>query len=72
MTGYSAWYAALPNFATWDKAAGVASVRRLLEYPVKRIACGHGRIYEGGRELLQEALTRASGRCTVPMGGEKG
>ncbi len=60
VTGYSPWYAALPNFATWDKAAAVASVRRLLKYPIKRIACGHGPIYVGGRELLQEALTRAS------------
>ncbi len=60
VSGYSPWYAALPNFATWDKGASLASVRRLLDYPINRIACGHGPIYEGGRNLLQEALARAS------------
>jgi glyoxylase-like metal-dependent hydrolase (beta-lactamase superfamily II) len=54
--GFAPWYFPLPNFATWDRPLSVRSVERLLEFPVRRIAPGHGPVVEGGAELLTAAL----------------
>lgn len=60
VSGYAPWYFPLPNFATWSKPTALASARQLLEYPIQRFACGHGRIQEGGLSTLKQALARAS------------
>ena len=41
---------------TWHRPTAVASARRLLELPIRRYAAGHGRIVEGGPELLERAV----------------
>ena len=64
VTGWAPWFFPLPNFATWHRPTARQSVERLLtiipaETPIRRIAAGHGRVIEGGSELLQQALTEA-------------
>jgi glyoxylase-like metal-dependent hydrolase (beta-lactamase superfamily II) len=47
---------------TWHRPTAVASARRLLELPIQRYASGHGRIIEGGPELLEQAARQAEAR----------
>ena len=54
------WYFPLPTLATWHKPTAVASVARLLELPIARIAPGHGRVLETGKAALTAAVDAAS------------
>jgi glyoxylase-like metal-dependent hydrolase (beta-lactamase superfamily II) len=65
ISGWAPWYFPLPNVATWHRPTARASIQHLCdtipaETPIRRIAAGHGRILEGGRELLEAALNEAS------------
>ena len=60
VSGYAPWYFPLPNLATWSKATALASARKLLDYPIQRFACGHGRIQQGGLPHLQAEISKAS------------
>ena len=65
IAGWAPWYFPLPNFGTWHRPTARASIQHLYdtvpaETPIRRIAAGHGRIVEGGRELLEAALNEAS------------
>lgn len=60
VSGYAPWYFAFPNLATWNKATALASARQLLDYPIQRFACGHGRLHEGGTPALRAVVDRAS------------
>ena len=62
VSGFGPWYFPLPAMATWHRPTARASARRLLELPIRRYAAGHGRIVEGGPELLKDAVGRAEGR----------
>jgi glyoxylase-like metal-dependent hydrolase (beta-lactamase superfamily II) len=57
------WYFPLPRVATWHKPTAIASAEKILNAPwssqIKRYACGHGQVREGGPELLEQALKRA-------------
>jgi glyoxylase-like metal-dependent hydrolase (beta-lactamase superfamily II) len=59
VSGFGPWYFPLPSMATWHRPTALASAKRLLELPVRRYAAGHGRLVEGGRELLDRAVRRA-------------
>jgi glyoxylase-like metal-dependent hydrolase (beta-lactamase superfamily II) len=64
IAGWAPWFFPLPNFGTWHRPTARASIQRLwdtipAETPIRRIAAGHGRVIEGGRELLEAALTEA-------------
>jgi glyoxylase-like metal-dependent hydrolase (beta-lactamase superfamily II) len=59
VSGFAPWFFPLPNFATWDKTTALASAKKLLDYPIERLACGHGAIRDGGRAALQAALAIA-------------
>lgn len=64
VSGWAPWFFPLPNMATWHRPTARQSVERLLsilpaETPIRRIAAGHGRLIEGGSELLQRALQEA-------------
>ena len=65
ISGWAPWFFPLPNFGTWHRPTARTSVQRLYdtipaETPMRRIAAGHGGVLEGGRELLEAALTKAS------------
>jgi glyoxylase-like metal-dependent hydrolase (beta-lactamase superfamily II) len=57
--GYGPWYFPLASLATWHRPTAKASIERLLDLPIRRIAPGHGPVLEGGRELLEAALQNA-------------
>jgi glyoxylase-like metal-dependent hydrolase (beta-lactamase superfamily II) len=59
VSGFGPWYFPLPAMATWHRPTALASAKRLLELPVRRYASGHGRLVEGGPELLERAIRRA-------------
>lgn len=59
ISGYAPWTFPLPNFATWNKDVAIASVRRLLNYPIERYASGHGVVRGGGVAALREAILKA-------------
>lgn len=59
VAGFGPWYFPLPAMATWHRPTALASARRLLELPIRRYCAGHGRVVEGGRELLEQAVARA-------------
>lgn len=58
--GFGPWYFPFPRFATWDRPTSVTSIRNLttmtLATPISRIAPGHGKVLEGGVNLLEAAL----------------
>jgi glyoxylase-like metal-dependent hydrolase (beta-lactamase superfamily II) len=56
--GFGPWFFPFPKFATWDRPLSVRSVERLLEFPMRRIAPGHGAVLEGGNDLLTAALQK--------------
>jgi len=51
----SPWYFPMKHFG-WSAPTAIASARRLLDYPIQRFACAHGRVREGGRAELQKAV----------------
>jgi glyoxylase-like metal-dependent hydrolase (beta-lactamase superfamily II) len=57
--GFGPWYFPFPKLATWNRDVSVTSIRNLLDLPIQRLAPGHGRILEGGRNLLEAALAEA-------------
>ena len=57
--GFGPWFFPVTKFATWHRPTALASARRMAELPIRRYAVGHGRIVEGGPELLQAAVKRA-------------
>ena len=54
------WFFPFPTLATWHKPTAVASVARLLELPIARVAPGHGRVLETGRAALTAVVDAAS------------
>jgi glyoxylase-like metal-dependent hydrolase (beta-lactamase superfamily II) len=59
VVGFGPWYFPLPKIGTWHMPTAAASARRLAELPIRRYAVGHGRVVEGGPELLRDAVQRA-------------
>ena len=64
IAGWAPWFFPLPNFGTWHRPTAKASIQRLLEaipteIPIRHIVSGHGRILEGGNNLLEAALAEA-------------
>lgn len=59
VVGFGPWYFTLPKFGTWYLPLAVESAKRLSELPIRRYAVGHGRIVEGGPELLRDAVRQA-------------
>ena len=55
------WYFPVKHF-TWSPSTSVASARRLLDYPIERFACGHGKVRSGGLAELRKAVTAAANR----------
>ncbi|HVG27158.1 MAG TPA: MBL fold metallo-hydrolase [Acidobacteriaceae bacterium] len=62
VSGFGPWYFPLPALATWDRPTAVESARRLAELPIRRYCAGHGRVIEGGPQLLQAGVQRAEAR----------
>ncbi len=60
VSGFAPWYFPLPNVATWNKSSALASARHLLNYTIRRFACGHGAVRDGGNAALREAIERAA------------
>lgn len=60
--GFGPWFFPLPSIATWHRPTALASARRLAELPIRRYAAGHGRLVEGGPELLAQAIRRAEAK----------
>ena len=54
------WFFPLPTLATWHKPTAVASVARLLDLSIERIAPGHGRVLAAGRRELATVFEAAS------------
>lgn len=62
VVGFGPWFFPLPSFATWHRPLALESARRLLETvgpAIRRYCAGHGRVVEGGAELLQRAVRTA-------------
>lgn len=59
--GFAPWFFPLPNMATWNKALAIDSARRLLDFPVERFACGHGKVRSGGSGVLHTAISDSRG-----------
>jgi glyoxylase-like metal-dependent hydrolase (beta-lactamase superfamily II) len=59
VVGFGPWYFPFAGMATWHRPTALESARRLAELPIRRYAVGHGRIVEGGPELLREAVKKA-------------
>jgi glyoxylase-like metal-dependent hydrolase (beta-lactamase superfamily II) len=57
ITGFTPWWFPIRAFSNREQAKETAV--KLQAYPIRRLACGHGKVLEGGRELLQDALNRA-------------
>ena len=62
VVGFGPWQFPFASMATWHRPTALASARRLAELPIRRIAAGHGRVVEGGPELLSEAIRRAEAK----------
>jgi glyoxylase-like metal-dependent hydrolase (beta-lactamase superfamily II) len=58
VTSDSPWYFPQKKFV-WSAPVAIDSVRHLLDYPVARVACGHGKVREGGHLELRAALKTA-------------
>jgi len=54
----SPWYFPQKRFS-WSAPVAIESVRRLLDYPIERFACGHGKVRGGGHAALRQALAHA-------------
>lgn len=51
-----------PALATWNKAAALASARRLADLRPSRLAVGHGEVLEGPGAALAQAIAEAAER----------
>jgi glyoxylase-like metal-dependent hydrolase (beta-lactamase superfamily II) len=60
--GFGPWFFPFGPLVTWHRPTAVESVRKLAELPIRRIAAGHGRLVEGGPELLRDAVKRAEAK----------
>jgi len=60
--GFGPWFFPMTALATWHKPTALTSARRLAELPIRRYAAGHGRVVEGGPELLLAAIRRAEAK----------
>jgi glyoxylase-like metal-dependent hydrolase (beta-lactamase superfamily II) len=56
VSGYAPWFFPLPNGGTWSKSTALASARKLLSFPIERVAGGHGKIQPGGIPALRAAI----------------
>ena len=56
------WFFPLPTLATWHKPTAVASVARLLELPIARVAPGHGRVLVVSKAQMTAVVDAASRR----------
>ena len=57
--GFGPWFFPIGPLVTWHRPTALESARRLAELPIRRYAVGHGRIVEGGPQLLLDAIQRA-------------
>ena len=60
--GFGPWYFPLPAVATWNRRLALESAEKMLKLlgkDIKRYAAGHGRLVEGGPELLQATAENA-------------
>jgi glyoxylase-like metal-dependent hydrolase (beta-lactamase superfamily II) len=62
--GWTPWYFPSNPF-TWSKPTALASAKKLLTFPIKRFACGHGAIRSGGIPTLREAIDKAEGVSAI-------
>jgi glyoxylase-like metal-dependent hydrolase (beta-lactamase superfamily II) len=62
VAGFGPWYFPLPAWGTWHRPTALESARRLADLPIRRYASGHGRLVEGGPELLRDAIRRAEAK----------
>ena len=58
ISGFTSWWFPLKAFSNREQAKDTA--KKLQGYPIRRVACGHGGVLEGGRDLLQGAIDRAT------------
>ncbi len=58
--GWTPWYFPLPTLVMWHKPSALESARKLLAYAIKRYACGHGAIRQGGTAVLSALIAKAS------------
>ena len=59
VAGFRPWW--FPLKIVQNKAVAMASARKLLDYPIRRFACGHGPIREvTGTTYLREVLNRSA------------
>ncbi len=66
--GFGPWYFPLPGLATWNKPLALGSAEKLSQSmgpDIRRFASGHGRIVEGGAELLRTAIDTARRKLKV-------
>lgn len=54
---WTPWWFPLKVYSS--RAQAKQSAISLLEYPIQRFACGHGKVRGGGRAALEEAIARA-------------
>lgn len=54
----SPWYFPAKRF-TWSAPTAIASAKRLLDFPIQRFACAHGKVREGGQAELRKAIQTA-------------
>lgn len=62
ISGFGPRFVPFTPLVTWHRPTAVASARRLLEMPIRRYAAGHGRLVEGGPELLERAVRQAGAK----------
>jgi glyoxylase-like metal-dependent hydrolase (beta-lactamase superfamily II) len=65
ISGFGPWFFPFASFATWHRPTALASARKLLNQlgpNIRRYASGHGRIVEGGPELLEQAIQTAEAK----------
>lgn len=58
VTGWTPWWLPLRAYSNRVQARETA-IRLLLDYTIHRFATGHGRVHEGGKEALKDAIRRA-------------
>ena len=58
--GWTPWYFPLTTFAMWSRPLVLESARKLLAYPIQRVACGHGVIRQGNIAALSARIAQAA------------
>jgi glyoxylase-like metal-dependent hydrolase (beta-lactamase superfamily II) len=59
ITGFTPSWFPMKAFSNREQAKETA--RKLQAFSIRRVACGHGKVLDGGVELLQGAIDRANG-----------